>query len=226
MSLRKAFLAAAFGLALAGSAFAQQHAPFTVLNPQQPAEADKVEVLEFFWYGCPHCYYIEPAVAAWLKNAPKDVVFKRVPAASGGWANLASVFFTIEAMGLLDQQHGKVFDAIHKQNINLGNEKIREDWLAKQGVDVAKYKEVEKSFAVMTRIQRAKQMSASYKIDSVPQFVVNGKYVITSESAGGQERMLQAVETAVAVSRREKAAAAPAPAAAGAPASPAGMVKR
>jgi protein dithiol oxidoreductase (disulfide-forming) len=219
MSFRKAaILAATFWIALAGAAFAQQRAPYTALNPPQPAESDKVEVLEFFWYGCPHCYSIESSVAAWQKSLPKDVVFKRVPAAQGGWSSLASVFLTIEAMGLLDQYHGKIFDAIHKQNVNLGNEKIRDEWLAKNGVDVAKYKEMEKSFAVMTRLQRAKQMSASYKIDAVPQFIVNGKYVITAESAGGQEQMLKAVDVAVANSRREMAAAAPA--------APAGTAKR
>ena len=227
MFFRKAaLLAAAFWIALAGSASAQR-APFNVLNPPQPTEADRIEVIEFFWYGCPHCYTIEPSVASWVKSAPKDVVFKRVPAASsGGWVNLAAVFYTIEAMGVLDQYHGKVFDAIHKQNTNLGNEKVRDEWLAKQGLDPAKYKEVEKSFAVMTRIQRAKQMSASYKVDSVPQFVVSGKYAITSESAGGQDRMMQAVDLAIATARREKTAAAPAAPASLPGASPAGTAKR
>jgi thiol:disulfide interchange protein DsbA len=203
-------LAAAAWIAAAGIAAAQQ--PFTLLNPPQPTEPGKIEVLEFFWYACPHCYHLEPAVATWTRNAPKDVVFKRVPAASGGWDKLASVYLTLEAMGILDQYHGKVFDAIHKQNINLAQADVREQWLAKQGIDVAKYKDVEKSFAVMTKVQRAKQMSASYKVDAVPMLVVDGKYVVTAQSAGGQERMFQAVDVAIAAARREKGmAAAPAP---------------
>jgi len=209
--LRRTFLclATAFGLALSGAAFAQ---PFTTLSPPQPTEPGKIEVIEFFWYACPHCYTLETAVVSWTKNAPKDVVFKRVPAASGGWDKLAAVYFTLEAMGILDQYHGKVFEAIHRQNINLAKPDVREQWLAKQGIDVAKYKDVEKSFAVMTKVQRAKQMSASYKVENVPMIVVDGKYVVTAGSAGGQERVFQAVDQAIAAVRREKGmAAAPAP---------------
>ena len=214
---RFAAFAAVVFMGLAGAAFAQR-APFTVLNPPQPTEGGgKVEVIEFFWYGCPHCYHLEPAIVSWEKNAPKDVVFKRVPAAHGGWASLASVYYSLEAMGVLEKMHPKVFEAIHKQNLNLGNKNVRDEWLAKQGIDVAKFNDIEKSFAVMTKVQRAKQMSASYKIDSVPQLVVNGKYVISSESAGGMERMIPAVELAVGAARREQSAAAP-------PAS--GLVKR
>ena len=203
-------LAAAAWLFAAGIASAQ--APWTMLNPPQSTEPGKIEVIEFFWYACPHCYHLEPAVATWTRNAPKDVVFKRIPAASGGWANLASLFLTLEAMGILDQYHLKVFEAIHKQNINLGQADLREKWLASQGIDVAKYKDVEKSFSVSTKLQRVKQMTGSYKVDAVPMLVVDGKYVVTAQSAGGQERMFQAVDVAIAAARREKGmAAAPAP---------------
>jgi thiol:disulfide interchange protein DsbA len=218
MSFRKlANMAAALFLAAAGTALAQ--APFRVISPAQPTEPDKIEVLEFFWYGCPHCYHLEPVLNAWAKGIPKDVVFKRVPAPSGGWQSLALVYYTIEAMGLHDKLHTKIFEAIHKDNINLGNKKMRDEWLTKQGVDPRKYDEVEKSFSVMTRMQRAKQLGEIYKIDSVPQIIVGGKYLVNAESAGGQERMIPAVDAAIAVARREKMASAPAPA-------PAGTAKR
>ena len=210
--LRRSFLslAAAAWLAASGAALAQQ--PFTTLSAPQPTEPGKIEVIEFFWYACPHCYHLEPSVVSWSRNAPKDVVFKRMPAASGSWDKLASVYFTLEAMGILDQYHGKVFEAIHRQNLNLATPSVREEWLAKQGIDVAKYRDVEKSFAVMTKVQRAKQMSASYKVENVPMLVVDGKYVVTAASAGSQERMFQAVDAAIAAARREKGmAAAPAP---------------
>ena len=188
MSLRKfAGIAAFLWIAAAGAAFGQ--APFRLISPAQPTEPDKVEVLEFFWYGCPHCYHMEPVLNAWVKGLPKDVVFKRVPGAQGGWASLAQVFYTIEAMGLVDQLHTKVFEAIHRDSINLGNKKLRDEWLAKQGVDVAKYNDVEKSFSVMTRLQRAKQLGEVYKIDSVPQIIVNGKFLVNAETAGGPEQI-------------------------------------
>ena len=209
MSLRRiAAFAAALWLAAASGAALAQGPQYTLLNPPQPTDSGKIEVIEFFWYGCPHCYRIEPSVAAWQKTAPKDVVFKRVPGATGGWTSLASVYYTLEAMGVLDQYHAKVFDALHKQNINLGNTGLREEWLAKQGIDVAKYRDVEKSFSVSTKMQRAKQMTASYKVDSVPQLIVDGKYVVSAQSAGGEERIFQAVDQAIAAARREKTAAA------------------
>jgi protein dithiol oxidoreductase (disulfide-forming) len=193
-----------------GGAWAQ--APFAKLDPPQPTETPgKIEVIEFFWYGCPHCYHLEPQVNAWLKTAPKDVVFKRVPAyPSESWGELARVFYTLEAMGLLDQYHSKVFDAIHKDNVNLVNKKQREEWLKKNGVDVAKYEQVEKSFTVVTKLARARQLTAAYKVDSVPRLIVNGEYYTSGEQAGGGERVFTVVDEMIAQVRKEQAAGAPA----------------
>jgi thiol:disulfide interchange protein DsbA len=208
MSLRKALSLFTAVLAFAASAaWAQSPAsPYTLLNPPQPSEGGgKVEVIEFFWYGCPHCYTIEPAVVAWLKTAPKDVVFKRVPAyPSDAWGAMASMYYTLEAMGILEQYHSKVFDAMHKQNVNLSNKGKRDEWLKANGIDPAKYAEVEKSFTVNTKIARARQMTQGYKVDSVPRFIVNGKYVVSAESAGGNEKIFPAVDMAIAAARKEK----------------------
>src|SRR5206468_1294299 len=158
---------------------------YALLNPPQPTEGGgKVEVIEFFWYGCPHCYALEPEVTAWLKRAPKDVVFKRVPAyPSESWGEATKVFYTIEAMGVLPQYHQKVFDAIHKEGVNMNNQRQRDAWLAKNGIDPAKYAETEKSFTVASKLQRARQMTQSYKVDSVPRVIVNGKYYTSAEQA-------------------------------------------
>jgi thiol:disulfide interchange protein DsbA len=189
----------------AGAAFAQAPSAWATLNPPQPSEAGKIEVIEFFWYGCPHCYHLEPAVNAWVKNAPKDVVFKRVPAfPSEAWGEGAKMFYTLEAMGLLDQYHQKVFDAIHKQNVNLNNAKKREEWLKANGIDPVKYNEVEKSFTVNTKVARARQLTQAYKVDSVPRVFVNGKYFTSAEQAGGAEKVFPVVDQIIAVARKEK----------------------
>jgi thiol:disulfide interchange protein DsbA len=217
MSLRKILATAAATLCLAApAAFAQQ---FATLSPAQPTEGGgKIEVIEFFWYGCPHCYSLEPAVATWLKSAPKDVVFKRVPAVpSDAWGEMAKIYYTLEAMGVLEQYHQKVFDAVHRDRVNLGNKKLREEWFAKNGIDPARYNEMEKSFSVATKMQRAKQLTASYKVDSVPRVFVNGKYYTSAEQAGGAQNVFAVVDQLVATSRKESGAApaaAPAPAAA------------
>jgi thiol:disulfide interchange protein DsbA len=213
MSFRKTIALAASLLVLAFGAFAQAPAqPYAVLTPAQPTDGSgKIEVIEFFWYGCPHCYSLEADVNAWLKKAPKDVVFKRIPAAPNPqWEQSAALFYTLEAMGLLDQYHAKVFDAFHKENKNLGNKRIREEWLKANGVDVAKYNEVEKSFSVATKLQRAKQMTANYKVDGVPRVFVNGKYYTAAEFAGSNSRIFAVVDQLIDMSRKEKSASAPA----------------
>ena len=203
MSLRHRFMIAAAALAFCAGALAQ---PFSSLNPPQPTEGGgKVEVIEFFWYGCPHCYTLEPAVVAWAKKVPPDVAFKRVPAVpSAAWEEGARMFYTLEAMGKLDEYHPKVFDAMHKSNVNLNNRKIRDDWLAKNGIDTAKYAEVEKSFSVATKVNRAKQLTYSYKVESVPRVAVDGKYFTSAEQAGSIDRVFQVVDQLIGMARKEK----------------------
>jgi len=213
MQLRRAF---SILLTLAGmAAFAPQalaQSPlYATLSPPQPTEGGgKVEVTEFFCYGCPHCYAMEPFVNAWLKTKPADVVFKRVPAYNEGWAPMVSMYYTLEAMGLVDQYHDKVFDAIHKQNVNLNNAKKRDEWLKANGIDPAKFAEVEKSFTVVTKVNRAKQLTQAYKVDGVPRFFVNGKYYTSAEQAGGGERIFLVIDQLVATARKEMSASAPA----------------
>jgi len=221
MLLRRTAALATALFALAFGAWAQ--APYATLNPPQATEGGgKIEVIEFFWYGCPHCYTLEPEVAAWVKKAPKDVVFKRVPASpSPAWEEGARIYYTLEAMGLIDQYHQKVFDTIHKDNVNLQNKRLREEWLAKNGIDVAKYNEAEKSFSVASKLARAKQMTQAYKVDGVPRVVVNGKYYTAGEIAGGYNRVFPVVDQLVEMSRRESPATAAAPAAQPAAAQPA-----
>jgi len=192
--------------AFAFTAQAQTTNQYQVLQPAQPTESPgKIEVVEFFWYGCPHCYHLEPQVVAWASKLPPDVVFKRVHALpSSSWQPHAQIYYTLETMGLLEKLHQKVFDAIHKDNVNLGNAKIRDEWLAKNGVDPAKYADVEKSFTVATKLQRARQMTVQYKVDGVPRIFVNGKYYTAPEFAG--DHTFQVVDQLVAMARKESAA--------------------
>src|SRR5262249_30439685 len=110
----------------------------------------------------------------------------------------------LEAMGVLDKYHQKVFDAMHKDNVNLANKKKREEWLAQNGVDVAKYNQTEKSFTGATRRMRAKPMTMNYQVDSVPRLVVNGKYFTSAEQAGGADKVFPVVDQLLATVRKEK----------------------
>ena len=190
--------------ATAGPAWAQGRQEFTVLNPPQAGEPGKIEVLEFFSYACGHCYKLDPFLEAWAKKLPADVVFRRVPGVgSEQWSQLAKLFFALEAMNQLDRLHPKVFTAMHEQNQNLTSPKVRDAWLASNGVDPAQYLAVENSFAVQSKMGRARQMMSAYKVDGVPMLVVNGKYVTSSGAAGGPERVVPLLERLIAQARAE-----------------------
>lgn len=197
-----------------GQASAQARPDMIRLDPPQPVENDgKVEVLEFFAYGCGHCAHLEPKLNEWIAKQPADVKVRRVPAAFAvGGVDSVPIFYTLEAMGQLEKLHQKIFDAIHTDRVMLGNPATLNKWLEKQGVDPARYEEVQKSFSVDAKIKRARGMSSAYKITATPMLVVNGRYQFEQGSgANGAERMFASIDQTVAETRASmKAAAAPA----------------
>ena len=216
MSLSRIFSRIAASTAFAAlAAVAQTTPPWQKLEPPQPTPGNgKIEVIEFFWYGCPHCYRLEPSLKAWLKNKPADVDFKLVHAIpSASWLQHAKIYYTLETMNLVDSLHDKVFDAIHKDNKNLNDTKVLDQFLAQNGVDPTKYHEVEKSFTVDSKLKRANQLTVNYKVDGVPRIIVDGKLFTGPEFAGGEDKMMAAVEQMIALERTAGAgtqAAAPA----------------
>lgn len=181
---RRSLVIALASAPFARLAFAQQPS-FLELNPPQPVEtADKIEVLEFFWYGCIHCYNLEPKIETWLKTLPKDVEFRRVPAVfNERWAHDAAIFYTFEALGLLDKLHRPFFDAIHRDRLRSDNAQALNAWLEKQGVDPKKFEATLKSFGVQSKTKRAIRLTAAYKIDGTPAMAVHGRYVVPSSEA-------------------------------------------
>jgi thiol:disulfide interchange protein DsbA len=211
--MKRIFLAAAGLLLVMGLAtlpVAQAQAPvkpYTELNPPQPTEsAGKVEVIEFFWYGCPHCYALEPLIEPWMKKLPKDAVFRRVPAIfNEQWGVAARVYYALDALGEEERVRAALFDAIHKENLRITNESAMEEWLGKKGVNVEKYKAVYKSFAVETRMRRAAQMTQAYKIDGVPAFAVEGRYIVTASQINDRNRLLAVTDSLIAEARKNQA---------------------
>jgi protein dithiol oxidoreductase (disulfide-forming) len=176
------------------------------INPPQPVEAKgKIEVIEFFWYGCPHCYTLEPHIEAWLKKRPPDVEFRRVPAVfNQRWGHDAAIYYTLEAMGLLDKLHRPLFDAIHKDNLRTDNAAALNEWLQKHGVDPKKFTDTMKSFGVQSKTRRAVQQTVAYKIDGTPAMAVAGRYTVSAQQGRTQQGMLDAVDSLVARARKEK----------------------
>lgn len=167
--------------------------------------AGKVEVLEFFWYSCPHCNIFEPTFAQWAKNAPKDVVVRRIPVAfREDFAPQQRLYFTLEAMDLVEKMHVRVFTAIHGEKLLLNTDAAVLGWIEKQGIDKAKFSEIYKSFGVATKIKRAVQLQNDFKIEGVPSLGVAGRYYIDGSSAGSMERALKVADALIAQSRNTR----------------------
>ena len=169
-------------LALPLGAAAQQ-GQFNEVKPPVPVEGtNKIEVIEFFWYGCIHCYNLEPALESWIKTLPKDVEFRRVPAVfNERWGLDASIYYAMEAMGLVDKLHRPLFDAIHKNRLRTENQQEFGEWLTRQGVDAKKFIETVQSFGVRSKTRRAVQLTVQYKIDGTPAMAVHGRYTIPAQ---------------------------------------------
>ena len=178
----------------------------TLAQPQPAATAGQIEVTEFFWYGCPHCYDFEPALAKWLKHLPADVAFRRVHADFGRWTQGSRLFLALEAIGEEDHLHSTLFDAIHVERMNYNSEPDVADWLARKGVDRERFLTAYHSAAVQDQVRRAPQLSRSYGIEGVPTVVVGGKYRISAGMARDYDAMLAIIDELIVMTRAEQAA--------------------
>ena len=184
-------------LPLAASAQAPaKSVPYQELNPPQPTEAQgKVEVIEFFWYGCPHCYALEPFINPWIQKLPREVSFRRVPAIfNDQWGVAGRVFYALEAINEEARVHSALFDAVHKENLRITDESAMAAWLGKKGVDVEKYKAAYRSFGVETKLKRALQMTQSYRIDGVPALAVQGRYILSASMINDRQELLDGTD--------------------------------
>ncbi len=205
-----AALAWAFAAVLAlaaGSALAQAEGrEFTRLKNPQPVETGKkIEVIEFFSYGCPHCGELEPFLQAWLKKLPPDVQFRRVPVAfNPSWENLSKVYYTLDALGEEQRLSPEIFVAIHNQGAKFTQDKVFFDWAASKGLDRKKVEDTFGSFAIGSKQSRAKQLAQAYNIQSVPTIIVDGKFVTSSSAAGTHAQVPAILDALIAKARAER----------------------
>jgi thiol:disulfide interchange protein DsbA len=184
-------------------------ADYDLVSPPQPtANPSKVEVREFFWYGCPHCYHFEPDLNAWLKTKPESVEFIRQPAVfNAHWAAHAKAFFTAEALGVLEKVHADFYDAIQNKKQTLESEDDLAKFFAAHGVKEADFHQAYKSFAVDSKMRQAEGMAARYGVTGTPSVVVNGKYLVSPGKSKSFPRMLQITNALI---KQESGAAKPA----------------
>ena len=178
----------------------------------QPISTDnpaKIEVMEIFWYGCPHCYHMEEPLNAWVKKLPSDVYFKRMPGLPNpSWAPMAKAFYAMETLGVGEKLHTKLFEALHKQKtLNPTDEKAAIDWVTLQsGSDRLKVEQAFKSFTMNTDLNRAAQIFRASGATGVPTLVIDGKYITSATQAGGNEQALKVADYVIDNVRKDKAA--------------------
>jgi thiol:disulfide interchange protein DsbA len=176
---------------------------FKSVKPAVPtdAPAGKIEVVEFFWYGCPHCYSLEPVLKDWLKRAPADVAFRKVHVP---WAVQAhqQLYFTLETLNKAEALNDKVFAAIHGERQKLDTPEAMADLVSRNGVDRKQFLDTYASFGVRTRMQRANQLAAGYKIDGVPAFGVAGKWMTAPSMTGSNAGALKVVDSLIERARK------------------------
>ena len=184
-------LAAATGSALAqGGPVEGRH--YQVINPPLASTPGKIEVVEFFWYGCPHCYAFEPAIEAWAKQLPADVAFRKVHVAFRANVKIHQrMFFALEALGKEAAVRQAIFNAMHQQGLALDDAKSQAKFLSPLGIDPVKYQEAYNSFGVVTKCQQAEKLSEAYRIDGVPCIGIGGRFLTSPGQAGGGQRLAE-----------------------------------
>ncbi|MBC7803420.1 MAG: thiol:disulfide interchange protein DsbA/DsbL [Candidatus Parcubacteria bacterium] len=203
--LRRAFAAAiALSPLAALLARAQDGTSYTTLKNELPVETPgKIEIAEFFWYGCIHCFNLEPLLEKWVPSLPADTQFRRVPAVfNERWAHDAAIYYAFEAMGSLDKLHRPFFEAIHKDRLKTDNPAALSEWLTRNGVDPRKLEAAMKSFGVQSKVKRATQLTAASRIDGTPALMVHGRYTISTEQGRSREGMLATADSLAGIVRK------------------------
>lgn len=191
------------------SAAAQSAAPqegnqyVRLKNPQPVETGKKIEVIEFFSYGCPHCGELEPFLQSWLKTMPADVQFRRIPVMfQERWIPLAKIYYTLEALGEEARLSPEVFSALHAKGLSLWQDKTFFDWAASHGLDRKKVEDMYNSFGIGGKVNRARLAAQAYQVQSVPLVVVDGKYV--TNRVGSHSAMPPLIDALVAKARAER----------------------
>ena len=205
--LRNLFVAALLFVSGTAVAAVQPGKDYKVLTPPQPVSTKKIEVLEFFFYGCSHCYHLHPHFSAWVKTMPQDVEVVYVPTIfRDSWEPMARTFYALESLGQQSQLHDALYKAWNVDNDVLSDEAKILDFLAPRGVDRTKFSAAYNSFSMQSKVTRAKQMIRSYGITGTPTLIVDGKYLITGVQPAEYIRILDEVIDMV---RKERSQASP-----------------
>ena len=196
---------------LSAAAQAQQPAlklnsDYVLINPQPVATGNRIEVIEFFWYGCPHCNNLQPALEAWLKRKPADVELRRIPAIfRESWVNHARIYYTLEALGELPRLHQAVYRAIHNENETLTTAAGTAAWAQRNGIDAARWTAAYGSPEVDKRLRFSADATRAYDVPGTPALIVDGRYLTSSGMAESMQAMIATLDGLIAMTREQRA---------------------
>lgn len=185
---------------------AEEGTDYKRLNkPVQVETGKQIEVVEFFWYRCPHCNQLEPGLSAWAKKLPPDVKLRPVPTVlNQNWLPAAKLYYALADLGALNRLHGKVFEAYHNEGLDLDDEDQLMAWVKKQGLDAAKFKSAYNSFSVQTRAMKGAQTARNAGITGVPTLMVDGKYITSISMTFTEERLFEVLDQLIQRARAER----------------------
>ena len=185
---------------------------FQRLSPPKPVSTgEKIEVIEFFYYGCPICYEFQPHLSRWLVQGPDFISIRRVPTLPSegsegldGWIRFARLHYTLEALGQLGRLHWPVYDNFHFDGVQLNDETVMIEWVNKNGIDRDKFLSVYRSPEIQARLDEVRRLMITYDVRSVPTIVIDGKYLSTARMAGGTRQLIQVVDSLARQARKER----------------------
>ena len=157
---------------------------YRVIKPQPVSVANGIEVIDFFWYGCPHCHNLQPALERWISRKPADVTVRRIPAIlRDSWTAHARIYYTLEALGEVERLHQRVYHGYHVEELSMSKPEVMSEWAVRNGIARERWDEAYNSPAVQRKVEEAARLSRAYSIAGTPSLVVNGRY-LTSGSMG------------------------------------------
>jgi len=178
---------------------------YRLIAPQPVETGDKIEVVDFFWYGCPHCNDFQPSLEDWSKRKPADVVLRRVPAVfRDSWAPHARIYYTLEQLGELERLHQKVYFSYHVEELQMSRPDVMERWAVANGIDRELWRKAYSSAAVDARIENAKRLTEAYTLQGTPSLVVDGRYLTSSSMVSSYPEMIQILEGLIRIARGKR----------------------
>ena len=202
-------LACVAGAAPAQDIGARQNLEYRLIAPQPVETGSRIEVIDFFWYGCPYCNALQPALEGWIRRKPADVALRRVPAIlRDSWAPHARIFYTLEQLGEVERLHLKVYEGYHVDLLHMSRPEVVVEWAARNGIDPKRWLDTYHSPEVDAKVKRAREITAAYAVDVTPTLVVDGRYLTSGRYVSGTDvrEVIPILEDLVLLARRQRGA--------------------